>query len=191
MNRVKVEDILPLAAYEERRPVIQQRVFFEKARRRVHAGGVLTFLFENAETVRYQVQEMLRIEKRSAPADVAHEVATYNELVGGRGELGCTLLIEIDDATERARRLTEWLDLPAHLFAELEGGRRVRASFDPRQVGETRVSSVHYLRFPVGPRAPVAIGCDLPACAVRVELEPTTRAALQADLDANLDATAR
>jgi hypothetical protein len=184
VSRVKVEEILSLAAYEERRPVLQQRVFFEKARRRVHAGEVLTFLFENTETVRYQVQEMLRIEKRSAPADVAHEVATYNELIGGPGELGCTLLIEIDDAAERARLLREWLELPSHLYAELEDGRRVRAAFDERQVGEERVSSVHYLRFPVGPRAPVAVGCDLAACEVRAVLDPGTRAALQADLDA-------
>jgi len=184
MGRVRVEEILPLAAYEERRPVLQQRVFFEKQRRRVHAGEYLTFLFENAETVRYQVQEMLRIERRSAPADVAHEVETYNELIGGPGELGCTLLIEIDDAAQRAVKLRAWLHLPEHLFAELADGRRVRPHFDTRQVGDERVSSVHYLRFPVGPKAPVAVGCDLAGCEARVLLGPDTRAALQADLDA-------
>ncbi|MEZ5976847.1 MAG: DUF3501 family protein [Planctomycetota bacterium] len=184
MNRVSVDQILPIEKYEAVRPAMQQRVWFEKARRRVHVGEHLTFLFENAETVRYQVQEMLRIERRSAPEDVAHEVATYNELIGGPGELGCTLLIEIDDPALRATKLAEWLELPAHLYAKLADGRLVRPVFDPRQVGETRVSSVHYLTFPVGDVAPVAIGADHPTLTAETAFAVDQHAALQSDLDA-------
>lgn len=183
-NKVTTDQILDIEAYEQRRAVIQQRVLFEKKQRRIHVGDALTFLFENAETIRYQVQEMLRIEKITAPEGVQHEVDTYNELIGGPGELGCTLLIEIDDPVERDRLLREWLQLPQHLFAELADGTKVRAIVDERQIGETRVSSVHYLKFPVGEQPPVALGSDLEALNVRVELDAAQRAALAADLAA-------
>lgn len=184
---VQRQEILGLTAYEERRPAIQKRVLFEKARRRVHLGGDLTFLFENAETVRYQVQEMLRIEKRSDEGAVLHELSTYNELIGGPGELGCTLLIEIDDPREREAKLSAWLRLPEHLYLRCFDGLRVRASFDPRQVGERRVSSVHYLKFSLGAALPVALGCDLPGFGpegrgLEVELSLDQRNALQEDL---------
>ncbi len=181
---VQASDILPPDTYEAQRPAIYQRVSFEKARRRIHVGEHLTFLFENAETMRYQIQEMLRIEKRSAPEDVAHEVTTYNELLGGAGELGTTLLIEIEDAKERDVKLREWLELPQHLYAKLADGTIVRPSFDERQISYGRLSSVHYLKFQLGPKAPVAIGCDLPALTEETTLAADQASALQADLEA-------
>jgi hypothetical protein len=183
--QVKPEEILDLEKYEQMRPAIQERVLFEKQRRRVHVGDHLTFLFENAETIRYQVQEMLRIERRAAPEDVAHEVATYNELLGGPGELGCSLLIEIEDASERDVKLREWLELPSHVYVEVEGGQRVRGRFDERQISEGRLSSVHYVVFPLDGRQPVAVGCDLPAIEGRTELSTEQRTALAADLAAS------
>ena len=185
MSKVKPEEILDLEKYESMRPAIQERVLFEKRRRRVHVGPHLTFLFENAETIRYQVQEMLRIERRSRPEDVAHEVHTYNELIGGPGELGCSLLIEIEDPAERDERLREWVELPQHVYVEVEGGERVRGRFDERQISDGRLSSVHYVVFPLDGRRPVAVGCDLPAIDARTELETDQRTALASDLDAS------
>ena len=185
VTHVKTEEILDLEKYEQLRPAIQERVLFEKRRRRVHVGAHLTFLFENAETIRYQVQEMLRIERRERPEDVAHEVATYNELIGGPGELGCSLLIEIEDPAERDQRLREWVDLPEHIYVEVEGGERVRGRFDERQISDGRLSSVHYVIFPLGDRQPVAVGCDLPSIDARTELETDQRTALAADLEAS------
>jgi hypothetical protein len=184
---VQRQEILGLEAYEQRRAAIQKRVLFEKARRRVHLGPDLTFLFENAETVRYQIQEMLRIEKRSDEGSVLHELSTYNELIGAPGELGCTLLIEIDDPRERERKLSAWLDLPKHLYLRCQDGTRVAASYDPRQVGERRVSSVHYLKFAVGARTPVALGCALTGFGpegrgLEVPLNAEQQAALLEDL---------
>ncbi|MFM7299200.1 MAG: DUF3501 family protein, partial [Planctomycetota bacterium] len=150
--------------------------------RRVHVGGVLTFLFENTATARYQVQEMVRIERIVREADIQHELETYNELLGAAGELGCTLLIELDDPAVRAVKLREWLALPQHVYARLEDGSKVYARFDERQVGDDRLSSVHYIKFPVGGRAPVAIGADHPELTVETRLEPAQRAALVADL---------
>ncbi len=184
MKAVERVEILDYVTYEERREAIREAVLRTKAERRIHVGRYLTFLFENRETVRYQIQEMTRTERMVKETDIRHEIETYNELLGGPGELGCTLLIEIDDPEERAAKLARWLALPRHLYARLEDGSKVRASFDERQVGDTRVSSVQYLRFPVAGRAPVAIGSDLddPDVGVETRLTPAQRTALAADL---------
>ncbi len=179
---VRRDEILDLAAYERSRPEIRAAVMEAKRRRRVHVAGVLTILFENTATMRYQVQEMVRAEKMTKEPDILHELETYNELLGARGELGCSLLIELPDPAERDRRLREWLDLPAHLYLKLEDGTKVRPRFDPRQVGTDRLSSVQYLKFDVKGRTPVAVGSDLAALPAEAALDAEQRAALAADL---------
>ena len=121
-----------------------------KDARRVHVGPHLTFLFENHETILYQVQEMMRAERMVKEADIVHEIETYNELLGGPGEVGCTLLVELDDPSRRAEKLTQWLALPKHLYVARKDGTKAYARYDERQVGDTRVSSVQYLKFEVG-----------------------------------------
>ena len=182
MRTVKREELLPLEAYERSRPELRPALMEAKRRRRVHVGDHLTFLFENAATVRYQVQEMVRAEKMTRDADVQHELDTYNELLGGEGELGCTLLIEIAEPADRDVKLRAWLGLPGHLYAELEDGTRVRPSFDARQVGDDRLSSVQYLKFDVRGQVPVALGSDLPAHVVAARLDSEQREALRQDL---------
>jgi hypothetical protein len=182
MRRVRREEILDLSAYERSRSEIRAAVMEEKRRRRVHVGGVLTFLFENAVTVRYQVQEMVRAERMVRDEDIRRELETYNELLGGAGELGASLLIEIPDPDQRDRKLRDWLALPAHVYVALEGGERVRATYDPRQVGVDRLSSVQYVRFDVRGRLPVAVGCDLPELGAEATLDAEQRDALAADL---------
>jgi len=181
--KVQRSEILGLHEYDAARDAIRARIMGEKRVRRVHAGP-LTFLFENADTVRYQIQEMARAERLYRDAEIQHEIDTYNELVGGPGELGCSLLIELADPAERDAKLRAWVGLPAGLYARLADGRKIRASFDPRQIGEDRLSSVQYLKFPVGAAAPVAIGCDHEGLVVETALAPDQRAALQSDLDA-------
>ena len=182
---VERSEIVDYQTYEELRPDVRAAVMKEKEHRRIHVGPHLTFLFETHATMRYQIQEMMRAEQIVKEADILHEIETYNEVLGGPGELGCTLLVELDDPDERAKKLTEWLDLPRHLYAKLEDGRRVRPTYDERQVGEERVSSVQYLKFAVGECAPVALGCDHPDPDVMSEAELTDpqRAALQKDLE--------
>lgn len=180
-TKVTRAEILRLEEYDARRDAIRTAVLQEKGRRRVVVGP-LTFLFENRDTVRYQVHEMLRAERLFRDAEVQHELDTFNELLGGPGELGCSLLIELTDPTERDVKLRAWLGLPRHLYARLPDGRRVRAAYDPRQVGDDRLSSVQYLKFPVGGVAPVAIGCDLEDLTVETELSPEQRDALAQDL---------
>ena len=182
MKKVQREEIIGPAEYEAMRDDARRTAMAAKALRRVHLGEHLTFLFENAETVRYQVQEMLRIEKRTSEDDVLHELATYNELLGDAGELGCTLMIEIEDVLQRDIVMRKWLDLPRHLYLKRPDDSLARATFDERQVGDDRLSAVQYLRFPVGDAAPVAIGVDLPGLELEVELHAETRKALAEDL---------
>jgi hypothetical protein len=179
---VRREEILGLGPYEASREEIREGVMEAKRRRRVHAGGVLTFLFENTATIRYQIQEMVRAERMTREQDIVHELETYNELLGGEGELGVSLLIEIADPQERDRKLREWLDLPSHLYLRLASGEKVRPRYDVRQVGTDRLSSVQYLKFDVHGQAPVAAGADLPALTVEAALGEEQRAALVQDL---------
>jgi len=176
------EEIVDYETYREQREAYREKVMALKAARRVHVGPCLTFLFENRETVRYQVQEMMLAERIVKEADIRHELETYNELLGGPGELGVTLLIEIDDPEERDVKLRRWLDLPGRLYLRLADGRRVRPTVDPRQIGEDRLSSVHYLKFDVGGETPVAAGCDHPELAFETPLTADQRRALAEDL---------
>jgi len=108
MRPVQRSQVLATARYEQTRPLSQAAVLEIKRRRRVHVGPCLTFLFENTTTIWYQIQEMVRAERLERERDIEHELATYNALLGGPGQLGCCLLIELDDPVERDRRLREW-----------------------------------------------------------------------------------
>jgi len=183
VNTVQRDEIIDYQAYNERRDEIRRDVMDIKQARRVHLGKYLTFLFETHDTVYYQIQEMMRAEQIVREADIQHEIETYNELLGGRGELGCTLLIEIDDPAQRPSLLRQWLELPKHLYAKTESGKKTYARFDERQVGEDRLSSVQYLKFDTGGEAPVAIGSDLPQLKEEALLSEAQRHALAQDLE--------
>jgi hypothetical protein len=182
MQKVQREEILDWQTYSEQRDQRRAAVLPVKEARRVHLGESLTFLFENTDTMRYQIQEMIRVERMVKEASIQHEVDTYNSLLGGSGELGCSLLIEIEDVEERRHKLTEWLDLPQHLYVKLEDGTRIRPSFDASQVGEDRLSAVQYLKFDTGGQTPVAVGSDLPTLTLEQELTAAQREALRQDL---------
>jgi len=182
MRPLRREEILDLSTYERARAELRPAVMEAKRRRRVHLGDHLTFLFENAATMRYQVQEMIRAERMLKEEEIRHELETYGELLGGPGELSATLLIEILEPEERDRRLREWLALPSRLYVKLEDGERVRPRFDARQVGTDRLSSVQYLKFDVKGRVPVAVGTDLDALTAEQPLTAEQRSALAEDL---------
>lgn len=182
MKPVQRGDLLDYATYTERRPALQPGVLQAKAARRVAVGDVLTFLFENRETVRYQVQEMMRVERIVREADILHELSTYNELLGGPGELGCTLLIEIDDRSVRDEKLRAWLGLTEAVYVRLADGRNVRARSDPRQRDAERLSSVQFLKFDTRGEVPIAVGSDLPGLVAETTLTPGQREALRLDL---------
>ncbi len=182
MKRVTRQEILDYVTYEEQRDKFRKKIMKIKELRRINVAGVLSFLFENTDTVRYQIQEMIRVERIVKETDILHEIKTYNELLGDSGELGCTLLIEIDDSDERDEKLIQWLELPKHLYLSLEDESRIRASFDEKQIGDARLSSVQYIKFNTGGKTPVAIGSDLPLFKAETDLTADQKKALSEDL---------
>jgi hypothetical protein len=182
MQTVARSDLIDYETYRERRDAERPRIFAIKNTRRIHLGDALTFLFENPDTVRYQIQEMMLAERIVKEAAIQHELDTYNGLLGGPGALGCSLLIEIDDPVQRREKLAAWLDLPRHVYVRLEDDERIYATFDPGQIGEDRLSAVQYLKFDTRGRVPTAIGCDLPDYVAEVLLSEAQREALKDDL---------
>lgn len=150
MKLVELSEIKNIADYEAERESLRPAMLAVKEKRRVRVGDHLTFLFENRDTVRYQVQEMMRIERITKPQDVEHELETYNELIPGKGELSASLLIEYETPAERDVHLKQLLGLDKHIWIEA-GGERTAATFDDRQIGDTRISSVQYVKFHLSP----------------------------------------
>lgn len=177
-------DIVDYVTYEDSRSEARTAAMAAKAPRRVHLAGCLTLLFENRATLIYQVQEILRAERIVREASIRHEIDCYNALLGGPGELGCVLLIEIPEAQERAVRLRQWLGLAGRVYAVVAGGERAYASWDEGQISGGKLSAVQYLRFAL-PAPPVAVGTDFAPLASEVILNPAQQAALAADLAAS------
>ena len=182
MKLVTRQEILDYVTYEEQRDKFRNKIMKIKDLRRINVGGVLSFLFENTDTVLYQIQEMIRVERIVKETEIMHEIKTYNEILGDTGELGCTLLIEIDDPDEREEKLTQWLDLPKHLYLSLEDETRIKADFDERQIGDARLSSVQYIKFNTDGKVPAAIGSDLPLLETETFFTTDQKAALAEDL---------
>lgn len=146
MQPISISEIKNIADYELEREGWRPRMMALKDRRRIRVGEHLTFLFENRDTVRYQIQEMVRIERMVKPDDIRHEVETYNELIPARGELAASLLIEYETPEERDVHLRELLGLEKHIWL-VAAGVAAPARFDDRQISSDRLSAVQYIKF--------------------------------------------
>ena len=182
MKRVQRSELLDFVTYGEQRDRIRASAMAAKDLRRVHLGPHLTFLFENHETTRYQVQEMIRSEQMVRESDIQHELDTYNALMGGDGELGATLLIEIDDAAQRPELLRKWRDLPRRIALTFVDGSEAFAAVDEDQFNEEKASSVQFLTFKVDGRAPKGLRVDHPDYQAETVFTAAQRAALLEDL---------
>ena len=182
MRPVDRSELLDFATYGDRRDAIRASAMKAKDARRIHLGPNLTFLFENRETVRYQVLEMIRSEQMVRESDIQHELDTYNALLGGEGELGATLLIEIDDAAQRPELLRKWRDLPRRVALTFADGSEAFAQVDEDQFNDEKASSVQFLRFKVDGRAPQGLKVDHAGYTAEVRFTEAQRAALKEDL---------
>jgi hypothetical protein len=183
-------DIPALEVFEGIRDELRARVIAHKAPRRVAVGDRVTLLFEDRETIRWQILEMSRVERTRDPSAIAQEVAVYNELVPGPAELSATMFIEITEPAKIRSELDRLLGIDDCVALHV-GARRVKAKFDPRQLEEDRISAVHYLRFGLSaedvaafgdPATPVALRVEHPAYQESTALSPETRASLRVDL---------
>jgi hypothetical protein len=190
MKPVERGEVLEIAAYEEVREHFRRRIIAEKRVRRVPLGANMSVLFENHDTVLFQIQEMLRTERISAEAAVLHEIETYNELVPGPGELSATIFIEYAEKLERDRMLIELAGVDDDFYVEV-AGQRVACRSDPRSVRDDRTLAVHYVKFPlgealaralVGGARPVVVGVNHPRYSARSELSEESVRSIAADL---------
>ncbi len=148
MKPIEASDILAYPDYQRLRERLRPLFIAERGRRRITVAGHLTLLFENDRTVWYQIEEMLLTERITDAAAIQHEIDTYNELVPGGGELSATMMIEFEEAAERAVRLRELVGLDRHLWITIDS-RRIPARFDIRQMSDDRLSAVQFVRFPI------------------------------------------
>lgn len=187
MLPVDFSEIKNIAEYEIERPEYREKMIALKGRRRIRVGDHLTFLFENRDTVRYQVQEMMRIERIVREHDIRHELDTYNELIPGPGELSASLLIEYESPELRAVWLHELLGLENHVWIEVPGVAPALARFDTRQISTDRISSVQYVKFSIGREGVAKFGpgtrlfVDHPKYQASTELTSDQLAELSAD----------
>ncbi len=182
-HHVRREELLDWQTYDDSRDMTRKQIIATKQPRRLHLGRYLTFLFENHDTIRYQIQEMMRVERIVRESSIQEELDTYNSLLGGPGQLGCTLLIEIEDEAKRQPLLEAWINLPNTIYAAAADEEKRYAEFDLTQIGRGRLSSVQYLTFSLDD-PPIVIGCDLPDLAGEILLDQTQQIALAHDLAA-------
>jgi Protein of unknown function (DUF3501) len=193
VKKIDRAEVKKLHEYETVRDAVRRDVIALKARRRVAVGDRLSFLFENRQTVLFQIQEMIRAERIVAEDRVQDEVDVYNELVPGPGELSATMMIEIEDRARIKPELDRFLGIDAGERVWLQVGRdwALPGRFEAGHSKEDKLAAVHFVRFavPEGARAafaagPVAIVVEHPGFRARAELAPETRAALLEDLAA-------
>ena len=150
-QKIRLSELLNAAQYRERRPKMLRDIIALKTLRRVELGPWVSFVFENRETVVFQIQEMLRIEHIDEPEKIEHEIDTYSELLPGPGELSATLFIEITNAAQRREALTQLAGIEKNVSLQI-GGLRIPAEdkrpFD-RIYERPQASCVYYLRFAV------------------------------------------
>ena len=142
-------EVLDIAQYEKARPAFRDQVLGLKKHRQIIVGDHFNFIFENHQTVLYQIQEMMRVERIVDEAAIAHEISTYNELIPPKGGLSATLLIEYEDAESRQQHLSNLLGLENHVALVVGNLPPVKGVFSEQQIGEDRISSVQYLVFPL------------------------------------------
>lgn len=189
---LRVEEIADLRAYEAGRRVFQRHVLDLRRRRRVTLGPILTAAFENRDTVRYQIQEMLRAERSLDAGAVESELDAYNPLLPAGRELSLTLFVEVTEPGEVRTWLNRLAGLERHLALVLADGRELRARAETghaRSLTRTDVTpAVHYLRIDVPVDADLTAGATLvvdhPAYTARTPLRDETVQEILLDLAA-------
>ena len=189
---IKSESLLSLEAYSRSRDEWRQRVIAHKKLRTVHLGEHVAVQFEDELLVRYQVQEMLRIERIFEEEGIQHELDTYNPMIPDGVNWKATMFIEYPDADERREMLARLKGVERKVWVQVEGCQQVYAIADEDLERETeeKTSSVHFLRFELTREmrealrrsAGVVVGSDHPEYRATAELAPEVRAALAADL---------
>lgn len=149
MNQLTMADVMANQQYEQERASIRARVIALKKKRRVSLGPRVTVVFENRETMRFQVQEMLRIEHIEDPEKIQQEIDVYNDLLPVGQSIGATLLIELVQTDDMPEVLRQMSGVEETISLEY-GNFRVPAAAEEGRSTDEKTSSVHYLTFTFG-----------------------------------------
>jgi len=196
MTKLALADISDLRAYELEREEFRNGVIALKKRRRVPVGPVVTFVFENRDTIRFQIQEMARAERMSTDIAISHELAAYNPLIPEPGELSATMFIELTSEPQLRHWLPALVGIERAVELVIGGGSGavvVNAAPEPCHAAQlTReeiTASVHYIRWTLASeqvepfaRGPVVLAVNHPAYAHAATLGQATPEELLADL---------
>jgi len=193
MQPLTRDDLMPLEVYAEKRPEFRARVMQHKKHRQVPLGPHATLYFEDRTTIQYQVQEMLRAERIFEREAIQDELDAYNPLIPDGSNLKATFMLEYEDPAQRRRELARLIGVEDRVWVRVGDHDRVYAIADEDLERETedKTSSVHFLRFDLGPDmvaalgegAPLAVGVDHENLEAAVDPLPAhTRDALVADL---------
>jgi hypothetical protein len=192
-TKITPDSLLSLEEYHKARPQIRQRIIALRKRRTVHLGEHLTLIFENEELMRYQIQEMLRVERIFESEGIQDELDAYNPLVPDGCNFKATMMIEYTGEAERREALARMRGIERQVFVQVEGQQRVYpiADEDLERTTEDKTSAVHFLRFELTPEmraslkagAQMKVGCDHKEYPMHLDtLPPETLAELITDL---------
>jgi len=192
-RKLALADIADVRAYERERDEFRAHVIELKRRRRVHLGTIVTFLFENRDTIRFQIQEMARVEKLVSDEDIQVELDIYNPMIPEPGQVCATMFIELTSDEQMREWLTKLAGVENSVLLVAADGTEVRAVVDEQhEEGLTRenvTAAVHYLRFEFSEQAveafaagPVQLRIDHPNYLEAVELGDATHEELLSDL---------
>jgi hypothetical protein len=194
MTTIDSASLLTLEAYAKARPKFRAEVLAHKKNRTIALGTNVTLIFEDELTIRYQIQEMLRIEKTFEEEGIKDELEAYNPLLPDGTNWKATMLIEFPEAEERKRQLALLRGIEHNVWVQQDGGARVTAIADEDmdRSNDEKTSAVHFLRFELPPEmraalkagAKLAIGIDHPAYQALTSVNEATRAALVKDFAA-------
>jgi len=193
MAHLTPADLMSLEQYSRERPAIRARVIEHKKCRQVPLGPNATLYFEDEQTIRYQIQEMLRIEKTFEQAGIQDELDAYNPLIPDGSNWKATFMIEYPDVAERRRMLTRLIGIERAVWVRVAGFDRIApvANEDLERETEEKTSAIHFLRFELTPDmvralkggAPVAMGVGHASYTYEVAAIPEdVRKSLAADL---------
>ena len=191
-GKITPDSLMSLEAYSKWRKQHKGEIIAHRKLRTVHLGEHITVQFESELSMRYQIQEMLRIEKIFEEEGIQSEIDAYAPLVPDGTNWKATMLIEYPDVNERKRELARLIGVQDRMFVEVEGHARVYAIADEDldRDNEEKTSAVHFLRFELAPAmreavragAAVKLGCDHTNYPAHITIAPETLASLAGDL---------
>lgn len=193
MPAITRESLMTLEAYARNRKEFRAKVLAHKRNRKVHLGEHLTLIFEDELTLRYQIQEMLRIEKIFEEAGIQDELNAYNPLVPDGSNWKATMLIEYPDVAQRQVELARLKGIEDRVYVQVRGQAKVYAIADEdlERENEEKTSSVHFLRFELTAAmkqaltggAALVVGVDHPNYTATLDpVDPAVRQSLLGDL---------